>query len=185
MATANVTHSATADYRKAVPDITKNILRKIDTAAAGLEIAVTLLLLAVIVAVVFLQVVCRYVLQDPLSWTEELARDALIWMTFIGSALAVRAKAHFALELTTSKLPESMRLPWEILLTGIVAVFLVVLLYQSIRILPVVHYQRSPTLSLPISYLYLSIPVGTALMLVHIATTLATKIAEVRTRPAG
>ncbi len=158
------------------------MLRKLDDIAARLEIAVTLFLLSVIVVVVVVQVICRYLLQDPLSWSEEVARSSLIWISFIGGAFALREKAHFAVELLASKLPQPMRALWEILLIAVVAVFLIVILYQSVLILPVVHYQRSPSLEIPMSYLYLAIPVGSGLMLVHIASAIVEKVSETRTR---
>lgn len=49
--------------------------------------------------VVFLQFFTRYVLNDSLGWTEEIARYLLIGVTFIGSVMAVRKGAHIAVEL--------------------------------------------------------------------------------------
>ncbi len=49
--------------------------------------------------VVFLQFFTRYVLNDSLGWTEEIARFLLIAVTFIGSIMAVRKGSHIAVEL--------------------------------------------------------------------------------------
>ncbi len=60
----------------------------------GLVIAVFWLL----AFVVFLQFFTRYVLNDSLGWTEEIARFLLIAVTFIGSVMAVRRQSHIAVE---------------------------------------------------------------------------------------
>jgi len=48
--------------------------------------------------VVFLQFFTRYVLNDSLGWTEEIARFLLIAVTFTGAIMAVRKESHIAVE---------------------------------------------------------------------------------------
>jgi TRAP-type C4-dicarboxylate transport system permease small subunit len=52
----------------------------------------------VLAFVVFLQFFTRYVLNDSLGWTEEIARFLLIAVTFIGAVMAVRRQSHIAVE---------------------------------------------------------------------------------------
>src|SRR5918911_4584789 len=49
--------------------------------------------------IVFLQFFTRYVLNDSLAWTEEIARYALMWVVFIGGAMVTRRNTHIAVEL--------------------------------------------------------------------------------------
>ena len=60
--------------------------------------------------VVFLQFFTRYVLNDSLGWTEEIARFLLIGVTFIGAVMAVRKESHIAVELVYRWLPRQARL---------------------------------------------------------------------------
>src|SRR5436190_8910397 len=60
--------------------------------------------------IVFLQFFTRYVLNDSLAWTEEIARYGLMWLTFIGGAVVTRKKTHIAVELVSNVMkPGPMR----------------------------------------------------------------------------
>lgn len=68
-----------------------------------------LLLLWVLGVLVFTQFFSRYVLNDSISWTEEVARYLLIVLTFIGSAGAVRRGTHIRVEALEMALPRRAR----------------------------------------------------------------------------
>ncbi|MBD5770856.1 TRAP transporter small permease [Marinomonas colpomeniae] len=57
-----------------------------------------LLIFWLLVVIVFLQFFTRYVLNDSLGWTEEIARYLLILVGFIGSVTVVRKGGHIFLE---------------------------------------------------------------------------------------
>ena len=59
--------------------------------------------------VVFLQFFTRYVLNDSLGWTEEIARFLLIAVTFMGAIMAVRKQSHIAVEILYRYLPRPVR----------------------------------------------------------------------------
>ncbi|MCB1812739.1 MAG: TRAP transporter small permease subunit, partial [Candidatus Competibacteraceae bacterium] len=60
--------------------------------------APVLIIFWILLGIVMLQFVTRYVFNDSVGWTEEIARYLLIFLTFIGSVTCVRQGAHIFLE---------------------------------------------------------------------------------------
>ena len=61
--------------------------------ASGMEMA-TVLTMVVVVVSVAAGVFCRYVLNRPLAGADEIATLGLVWLTFLGGAVAQRRHAH-------------------------------------------------------------------------------------------
>lgn len=61
-------------------------------------------LTALIICIIIYQVFGRYVLNSSPSWSEEIARILLVWISFMGSSLIVRYRSSIRLELVTGKL---------------------------------------------------------------------------------
>ena len=78
------------------------IASRLDHWVARIEIVAIVLLVALLTAVTFAQVITRYVLSDPLIWSEEAARYLFVWVSMIGAALAIREGGHFGLDLLIS-----------------------------------------------------------------------------------
>ena len=80
-------------------------------------------LMAVMVLNVLWQVVTRFVLRDPSSFTEEAARYMMIWVGLLGAAYASGQKAHLALDLVTARLQGSRKRASEIIIHCVVLLF--------------------------------------------------------------
>ena len=55
--------------------------------------------------VISMQVFTRYVLNDPLTWTEEVARYLMVWVCFLGSAMALKYGEHISVSFIQERLP--------------------------------------------------------------------------------
>jgi TRAP-type C4-dicarboxylate transport system permease small subunit len=126
------------------------------------------LLLGVLTASVFLQVLARFVLHYPLPWTEEVTRLAFVYSIFVGATVAVREKAHINVDVFVSVLPAGVGRAVSLVGTALVALFLVVMLWQGIAFIAATGVQMTPVLQIPFRYLYVVIPVSAALMLLYL-----------------
>lgn len=70
-----------------------------------LDAWLVLVLFWLLALVVFIQFFTRYVLNDSIGWTEEIARYLLIVVTFSGSCIAVRRNTHISVEFFYRYLP--------------------------------------------------------------------------------
>lgn len=124
-------------------------------------------LMAVMVSTIILQVFCRFVLNNPLSWSEELARYAFVWITFLGAAVAYRHGAHIFVETIVVLLPRRLQavLAWVVDVLMVTA--LLVLLVQGLAIVEVNSNVEATMLEIPMSWVYGSIPVSAAIMLAY------------------
>lgn len=77
----------------------------------------------ILFGVVFLQFFTRYVLNNSLGWTEEIARYLLILVTFVGSVTAMRKGSHIAVEALLAFLPREGKHWILVIVDGLVALF--------------------------------------------------------------
>ena len=124
-------------------------------------------LVAVITVVTFLQVFTRYVTENPLIWTEEVARYLFVWITLIGGAAAVRTNGHFGLDILRRFAPP-LRTPLGAITMLVVFVFFALLFYTGILETRQAATQMSPALQVTMHWAFLCIPIGAALALWHV-----------------
>ena len=122
-----------------------------------------IILMIVLVVDVVWQVLARYVVKSPSSFTDELARFLLIWVGLFGSAYAVGQKRHLAIDILPSKLKGKKRQSLMIFISSLIILFaLTVLIIGGIRLVFITLSlkQISPALGIPLGYVYLSLPLS-------------------------
>ncbi len=122
----------------------------------------------ILFGVVFLQFFTRYVLNNSLGWTEEIARYLLILVTFVGSVTAMRKGSHIAVEALLVYLPREAKHWTLVAVDGLVALFcggMAWYAYQLGALAP--GYMVS--IDIPKSYLYWAVAAALAGVTVHAA----------------
>src|SRR3979411_2621182 len=105
--------------------------------------------------IVFLQFFTRYVLNDSLAWTEEIARYGLMWVVFIGGVVVTRRNTHIAVELLSNVMKRGpLRAPLLACVDFVKLGFIGLLAYLSWTIIERMGIQRMTVFDLPMSYVY-------------------------------
>jgi TRAP-type transport system small permease protein len=131
--------------------------------------AVIIVLLMSMTVVIFYQVVLRYAFQSSNIWAEEFARYAFIWVVLLGSASAIRRYQHIRIDFAFNAMPPALQRWVDILNYVLIAGFLVVLTYYGWQISMRTGNQISAGLHVPMSVMYMSIPISAAIMLLFTA----------------
>jgi TRAP-type transport system small permease protein len=97
---------------------------------ARLTRIVLLLLVAVLFLIVIFTVGSRYIFNYVLSWSEEVPRYLLVWISLLGASLAVYHQEHIGFDYVYARLPERVRIPLRVLLNlGVAAMGVIMLVY--------------------------------------------------------
>ncbi|MGI6034464.1 MAG: TRAP transporter small permease [Limnochordia bacterium] len=117
--------------------------------------------------VVFLGVVFRYGLNKPLVWVDELASIIMVYITFIGSAVAVKYNQHMRMTVLDMILSPTSLSRWQRIVDIFSLVFLGFLAWVGWRMVGFVGGTMTDILRIPVSVVYLAIPLGLALMVFY------------------
>ena len=130
------------------------------------KVALFILCVAIIFAA-FVQVFCRFVLNMPLTWTDEMCRFGMVWITFIGAGYAVRTHAHIVVDLLVQLIPQKPRAAIERFNFVFIIIFSAVLTYFGANLAMTNVTQLSPGLHLSMGLVYFVMPIGGVLMIVY------------------
>jgi TRAP-type transport system small permease protein len=146
----------------------RRLVSQIDNVIGVVEAWALAALMAAITIVVFLQVVFRFVFNDPLVWTDESSRHLLIWISLIGAAAAFRLGGHYGMSILIDRLPLHQRRLAVTFGTFIIAGFAAIVFVYGVFDTLNASRQRSITLPIRMHWAYLAIPVGSGLILWHL-----------------
>jgi TRAP-type C4-dicarboxylate transport system permease small subunit len=142
------------------------LTRWIDKALAGTLI----LLMTAMVLTVTWQVCTRFILRQPSSITEELARFLLIWIGLLGASYALRNKAHLGIDVLAARLTGVKRRAVEILAYYSIIVFaFFVMIIGGLRLVQLTFAlnQISAAMGVKMGYVYLVIPLSGLLIMYY------------------
>lgn len=143
----------------------RTVMRLIEAVAVVLLVTETVILLA--------GVVSRYVLDNPLSWSDELASMLFIWLSMLGAVLALDRDEHMRLSAVVNRLSPNWRGWFETMSALVVCVFVAFIIVpawqHAVEQMPI----TTPALELPDGLRAAALPVGIVLMFVAAVSRMA------------
>lgn len=124
---------------------------------------ILILLVAGLVLDVLWQVFSRFVLNNPSSWTDELATLLIIWVAMIGASVAFIRNNHLGVDYFVGKLKPRPRLISELLVQALICLFAVVVLLlggTKLVTLTLLTEQISPALLVKMGHVYMALPLS-------------------------
>lgn len=139
---------------------------KLDKVVSGLLV----ILMALMVFNVTWQVLSRYVVQNPSSFTDELSRYMLIWLGMLGAAYVAGQNQHIAIDLLPNRLIGKSKMKLMILINVIVLFFAFsVMVMGGINLVYITFIlgQKSATMQIPLAYIYTILPISGLLVIYY------------------
>jgi TRAP-type C4-dicarboxylate transport system permease small subunit len=126
-----------------------------------------------IVVFVNLAVFYRYVLADPLTWTNEISSYLLVFSVLFGASIALKHKQFVKVEAFSNLLPSQVRSVVMMVSQLLIAAFLVVCIDSPSLLIQkaIITKTISPALGIPMVQLYRLLRVGFAFMLFFVSIT--------------
>ena len=141
----------------------------------SLASVLSVLMFALLVDVVW-QVFSRYVLRDPSSFTDELARYLMIWVALLGAAYVTGQRMHLAIDLLVQRFSGRWPQVFTHLVIGFFAVFVLIIGGSRLVNITLELGQQSAALRIPLGYVYLVLPLSGGVILFYALSELGSTI---------
>lgn len=126
-----------------------------------------IVILGAMAVMVFANVALRFLTDHSILWVEEVSRYLMIWLTFLAAGLVLRYGGHIGIDTLQSALPRHAA--WiRVAIFALLLTFFGTMLWLGVRYSMVTWGQTTPVMQIPIGAVYLAMPIGFALMIVHL-----------------
>jgi TRAP-type C4-dicarboxylate transport system permease small subunit len=133
-------------------------------------------------ACVLAQVVFRYFLGSPLTWSDELARYLFVWCAFLGWVIAARRRSHLAVTMGRERLGPRAQAAFQLIGAVAAIAFAVVLVYQGTRIAERNWDVETTALAVSTGVVYLVVPLAAVAVALYALADAAAALAAWRTK---
>ena len=136
--------------------------RFIDRLVANLCVLIVYVMLVLLMT----QVVMRYFLGSPPSWTEELAINLFTWLVLLFASVGIRNQFHVALDTIPDRFTK-LKISSDVVVSLLIAGFSFAMIYAGSLYVGETLSQKTAALQIPIATLYVSVPVSGAIIFLH------------------
>lgn len=130
-------------------------------------LAFIIILFVIMFGVTTLNVIMRYIFKSPISFSVELGRYCFTAIVYLGSILVMREDGHIGLDIIVNALPKKIGTVIKKLSQILVCAYLVIFCAMSCRMVATNWSNRSSTMQIPMSIVYIFMVVGSAGMFIE------------------
>jgi TRAP-type C4-dicarboxylate transport system permease small subunit len=127
-----------------------------------------IVMMAALAVMVFANVALRFTTDQSLLWVEELSRYLMIWLTFLGSGLVLRYGGHIGIDTLQDSLPPRHAAAIRGVIFALCLVFFCFMVWLGFSYALFAWNQTTPIMQIPMGAVYLAMPVGFLLSIVHL-----------------
>ncbi|WP_077214960.1 TRAP transporter small permease [Bacillus dakarensis] len=135
--------------------------------------ALSVVALAAISGLTIVNVICRFVLNSPIGWAEEVSLGLFVWLVFIGISSAMKRGGHIGVDYFIQKMPRPLQL--VLTLIGAAAMYFVliyVFIYLGWQFTAQAGSKITPVLGISYQYIDFAVPLGGLLTAIHFTINL-------------
>lgn len=149
------------------PWVLTNVIDRFERVFLAANRLLLIALLAAMSVIVFANVCLRYLTTESIVWGEEVARHMMIWLTFVGAGLVLRHGGHVAIDNLQDAIPRSAARLIRALITIALVAFAGAMIWYGHIYVERTMFQTTSATQIPFGYIYLAMPIGFGLIVVH------------------
>ena len=153
------------------------LVRKAETIFVEANRWAMIAILSVMAGLVFSNVCLRYFTNHSITWSDEVARHLMIWLTFIGAGLTLRHGGLVAIDNLQAAMGERSGRIIRAIVAAIMIIFFLTMIWAGKIYVERTMFQTTPSSRIPFGYIYLAMPIGFGLLILHLLLVLRTYLA--------
>jgi TRAP-type C4-dicarboxylate transport system permease small subunit len=107
--------------------------RRTDEVIDRVEQTLITILLSLMIAIAFLQIVLRNIFATGITWADPLVRNLVLWVGFVGAAIATREGKHITIDVLPQRVPQQVKAIIGIIIQVFAAFICALLTFASVK----------------------------------------------------
>lgn len=136
------------------------LIKKISKAISNVYLWVAIVAVVGIFVAMTVQCFFRYVLNNSITWSEELARFLFVWASMLGAVVVTGNRGHAAIKMLDSVFPAKVNQAKELIFDIVIVALGIMIFVYGIKLVGSTWNQKSAALGLCYAYVYMAIPAG-------------------------
>ena len=144
-------------------ELLENLIGRLNSLLLSLCKGVSIVLLAIMLGIIVAAVFFRYVLNDAIPWSEEIAKFVMVWMTFIVAPVGLKTGAHIAIDALANRIQGRLYFLLQVWIFSAVILLMLMFVDEASFLTWNARIQRASTIDVSILYVYIAMPIGCAI----------------------